>query len=457
MKNMIRYISAILLWLCTVVVCMAEGDKPRVLSLEECVSLARQNNVKARNAENDVKMAEELQKYARTKYYPSLTASAYHFEASDYLIKKNFFGPEVEQIIAAFFNEEFETDFSTGRLEVLKRGTAAGISFLEPLYTGGRITSINKLTDMQVEARKLLQDVTDDGLVQETEILYFLILRLHGKIRTLDSSDMEVASILRDATNLSTEGIVSSNDVLSVELMQDQLSALRLRLENARTLLRRTLAKAIGMPNEDIEIDTTFVTEVADPQTLWVPPSTAVDSRNESRLLDINVERSRAETKFTKASMLPIFAVGGSWSVSRLLFTTNTRGIAFATVIMPLSSFWSERHLLKHKKIAEEKALDFRQDKLELLDLETRDAYDNLSSSYRQVQIAQKSIRRADENLRAKREEYINGVTNMSVLLDAQRQQQQARDQLSDAMCDYHQSKTKYLIITGRKEHTYQK
>lgn len=456
MKNMIRYISAILLWLCTVVVCMAEGDKPRVLSLEECVSLARQNNVKARNAENDVKMAEELQKYARTKYYPSLTASAYHFEASDYLIKKNLFGPEVEPIIAAF-NEEFETDFSTGRLEVLKRGTAAGISFLEPLYTGGRITSINKLTDMQVEARKLLQDVTDDGLVQETEILYFLILRLHGKIRTLDSSDMEVASILRDATNLSTEGIVSSNDVLSVELMQDQLSALRLRLENARTLLRRTLAKAIGMPNEDIEIDTTFVTEVADPQTLWVPPSTAVDSRNESRLLDINVERSRAETKFTKASMLPIFAVGGSWSVSRLLFTTNTRGIAFATVIMPLSSFWSERHLLKHKKIAEEKALDFRQDKLELLDLETRDAYDNLSSSYRQVQIAQKSIRRADENLRAKREEYINGVTNMSVLLDAQRQQQQARDQLSDAMCDYHQSKTKYLIITGRKEHTYQK
>lgn len=456
MKNMIRYISAILLWLCTVVVCMAEGDKPRVLSLEECVSLARQNNVKARNAENDVKMAEELQKYARTKYYPSLTASAYHFEASDYLIKSSFFGPEVEQIIAAI-NEEFETDFSTGRLEALKRGTAAGISFLEPLYTGGRITSINKLTDMQVEARKLLQDVTDDGLVQETEILYFLILRLHGKIRTLDSSDMEVASILRDATNLSTEGIVSSNDVLSVELMQDQLSALRLRLENARTLLRRTLAKAIGMPNEDIEIDTTFVTEVADPQTLWVPPSTAVDSRNESRLLDINVERSRAETKFTKASMLPIFAVGGSWSVSRLLSTTNTRGIAFATVIMPLSSFWSERHLLKHKKIAEEKALDFRQDKLELLDLETRDAYDNLSSSYRQVQIAQKSIRRADENLRAKREEYINGVTNMSVLLDAQRQQQQARDQLSDAMCDYHQSKTKYLIITGRKEHTYQK
>ena len=86
-----------------------------------------------------------------------------------------------------------------------------------------------------------------------------------------------------------------------------------------------------------------------------------------------------------------------------------------------------------------------------------RSAYDNLTSVYQQIAIAKKSIRRADENLRAKREAYINGVTNMSTLLDAQRQQQQAYDQYTDAMCEYHQAKTNYLIITGRKEYTYGK
>ena len=46
---------------------------------------------------------------------------------------------------------------------------------------------------------------------------------------------------------------------------------------------------------------------------------------------------------------------------------------------------------------------------------------------------------------------YINGVTNMTVLLDAQREQQQAYDQHTDALCDYQQAKSTYLILTGRR------
>jgi hypothetical protein len=48
-----------------------------------------------------------------------------------------------------------------------------------------------------------------------------------------------------------------------------------------------------------------------------------------------------------------------------------------------------------------------------------------------------------------------NGVTNMTILLDARQQQQTAHDNLSDALCDYHHARTKYLIATGRKEQTY--
>lgn len=456
MNVYIRTLLILLFSLFTLHFLKAEGTTPRILKLEECVRLARENNVRARNAQKDLRMAKELQRYTRTKYYPSLNASASHFEASDYLIREQFFGEEIAIAIEEI-NNELGTNFNTGQLNALKRGTMGGVSFLQPIYTGGRISAVNKLADLQIDADKLLMDITDDGLVQEAEILYFLIVRLHGKLRTLDSSDAEVASILRDATNLSTEGIVSSNDVLSVELTQDQMAAMRLRLNNALSLARRTLAKAIGSANEEVDVDTTFFTETVAPETLWIDPMTAVDNRNETKILDINVERTKLETKFAKANMLPVFAVGGSWNVSRFLSSTQTRGLAIATVMMPLSSFWSEKHLLNRKKIAEEKALDFRQDKRELLDLETRSAYDNLTSAYQQIAIAKKSIKHADENLRAKREAYINGVTNMSTLLEAQRQQQQAYDQYTDAMCEYHQSKTKYLIITGRKEYTYGK
>ena len=409
------------------------GSSPRIVSLNECVSTMRKENIKAANARNNVQMAEEFQKYARTKYYPTVSARAFHFEANDYLLRKDLFSPEISDAIDEL-NRSYDLGLDTS-IAVLKRGTSADIGLVQPLYTGGRIHNVNKLADLQVEGMKLLQDTNDDILVLEAELLYFTLVKLHGKQQNLLAADAEVASILKDARNLATEGIVNSNDALTAELALDQLNAQRVRLDNGIRLLRRAMAKAMGCAGEDLDVDTTLLsTPVVAPENLWVNVESAVDNSNENRLLELNVERTQLQTKLAKA---------------------NTKGVAFATVVMPISTFWSERHLVRRSKLSEQMALDQRRDKREMLDLNIRDAYDNLSAAYQQVAIARKSIAKADENLRIKHEEYINGVTNMTILLDARQQQQTAHDNLSDALCDYHHARTKYLIATGRKEQTY--
>ena len=426
----------------------------RIVTLEECVNSMRKGNIRATNADKDVLMAEEFKKYARTKYFPTLSASAFHYEATDYMLRKELLSGQWAELI-----DELNKEYGLGidnSVQAFKRGTSAGISLVQPIYVGGRISNVNKLADLQLDAMKLVKDVDDDLLVMEAELMYFTLLKLHGKKNMLAISDEETASILKDARNLAQEGIVNSNDALNVELMRDQLKSQRLRLDNAIKLLRRGLAKAMGTPNEDIDIDTTITQKgVVPPQTLWVNVETAVDNRNESKLLDINVERMQVQTKIAKASYLPTLALGGNFGTSHYLSKMNTRGMAFAVFAMPLSTFWSERHMINRSKISEQKAIDERRDKREMMDIQVRDAYDNLTSAYDQLAIAQKSIARAEENLRIKHEEYINGVTNMTALLDAQRQSLSARDALSDALCDYHHAKTKYLIMTGRKELTY--
>jgi outer membrane protein TolC len=164
------------------------------------------------------------------------------------------------------------------------------------------------------------------------------------------------------------------------------------------------------------------------------------------------VEKSVLDRKIAKADMLPVLALGATASRSKLLGDWNTKVIGFAALKVPLSAFWSERHEYKRKKLAEQKANDFRQEKRELITLQIQDAYDNLVSTYRQMQIAEKSIVRAEENLRINREHYREGLTTMSVLLDAQRQQQTALTQRTAAVCEYLQAKTKYMILTGRRE-----
>ena len=419
------------------------------MTLEECVAAARTGNTKAKDAQNDLRIAEEQQRYARTKYFPMLGASAMHFEASDYLLKQKLFSEDFQELIDMLADG---SDFlKNGGIHAIKSGTSVGLTMLEPLYTGGRITNYNKLADLQVDARKKLQEVTDDEIVMTTEFLYYKVFELHETDKTLEAVERELESIHKDATNIYENGLVNKNDVLSVELLQDQLSALRIKTANGCRLLRRALAKYIGMADEDIDIDTTLNTEIVAPEKLMMDTYAAVENRTETHLLDMWVEKSVLEKKIAKANMRPILLAGGTANWSKFLSEGQTKAIGFVTVQMPLSAFWSERRMYKWKQIEEQKAMDFRQDKRELITLQIQDAYDNLESTYKQTQISEKSIVRAEENLRINREHYLNGLTNMSILLDAQRQKQQALTQHNVAVSEYLQAKTRYLILTGRR------
>ena len=423
----------------------------RIMTLQECINEARVNNVSAKDARNDLLIAKEQQRYARTKYFPIVGASATHFEASDYLLKQQLFSPELQEIIEAL--TEGSDFFQNGGIHAIKRGTSLGLTVLEPLYTGGRIRNYNKLADMQVDARQKLQQVTDDEIVMTTEFLFYKILELHETDKMLDVMVKETESIHRDAVNIYENGIVNKNDVLSVELAQDQLSALRIKTANACRLLRRALAKYMGMADQDIDIDATISDDaIVDPQEYLMPHLTAVENRTETQLLDIWVEKSVLEKKIARASMQPVLLIGGTANYSKLLAEWSSKAIVFATVQIPISAFWSERRMYNWKKVEVEKAKDFRQDKRELISLQIQDAWDNLESTYRQTQIAKKSVERSEENLRINREHYLNGLTNMTDLLDAQRQWQQALTSRNAANSEYLQAKTRYLILTGRRE-----
>ena len=420
----------------------------RIMTLKECVAAARTGNIMAKDAHNDILMAKEQQKLARTKFFPMMNASAFHYESNKALLNYSF----LEQEDIDELNKELEWGFTVDdfSISLMKKGTIAGISLIEPLYTGGRITNYNKLADLQVDARNLMKDVTDDQIVMSTEFLYYKILELHETDKTLDAMERELKNIHQDAVNIWENGIAHKNDVLSVELALDQLSALRIKTSNGCRLLRRALAKHIGMPDEDIDIDTTLNKEIISPEQLVTDVQTALESRNETQLLDIWVQKSVLERKIAFADMLPILAIGATASHSKILDDWNSRVTGFVAIQVPLSTLWSERHEYKRKKIEEQKAIDFRKDKREMISLQIQDAYDNLTSTYQQTQIAQKSIVRAEENMRINREHYREGLSTMTNLLDAQRQQQQALTQYHTAVSEYLQAKTRYLILTGR-------
>ena len=72
--------------------------------------------------------------------------------------------------------------------------------------------------------------------------------------------------------------------------------------------------------------------------------------------------------------------------------------------------------------------------------------------SRQQLQIAQRSIEQAEENLRLNRDYYRAGTSKMSDLLEAQLLYQQSLDRRTDAFADYQNKLLEYRQATGKQK-----
>jgi outer membrane protein TolC len=78
-------------------------------------------------------------------------------------------------------------------------------------------------------------------------------------------------------------------------------------------------------------------------------------------------------------------------------------------------------------------------------------SYNDLVNAYKQIELAKKSMEKSAENLRLNEDYYHAGTATMSDLLEAQAKDQQSHDQYTDAVAQYLNSRTSYLIATGRQ------
>ena len=99
-------------------------------TLDECIDKALKNNVRIKNADNDLSAAKHGSKEAFTKYFPSVSATGGGFMANKGLIQMEMV-PGTE-------------------MSMLKNGIVGGVSASMPLFTGGQIVNANKLSKINI-------------------------------------------------------------------------------------------------------------------------------------------------------------------------------------------------------------------------------------------------------------------------------------------------------------------
>ena len=126
------------------------------------------------------------------------------------------------------------------------------------------------------------------------------------------------------------------------------------------------------------------------------------------------------QLRMKRGENLPSVGVGAGYIYHDLMEKDTGFGMIFASVSVPISSWWGGSHAIKREKIKKQQAENTRQDSREMMLVEIEVKWNDLQEAYQQVLLSEKSIESSTENLRLNNDYYKAGTVSLSDLLDAQ-------------------------------------
>ena len=392
MRNRIIY-PALCLMLSVV-----SSNAQKLYTLEECRTLALENSAKMKNSRFEVEAAKQTSKEAFTNYFPNVSAVGAIFKASEGMAQMDMALPV--------------PGIPPLSMEMLKKGKTAGVTLVQPVFMGGRIVNGNKLANIGKQVSEYQLSLTEDQVEASVNQYYWQIVALKEKLRTLETLETQLNGIYKDVKAAVDAGLTTRNDLLRVELQQQDIMANRLKVENGLSVTKMLLCQLIGV--------------------------------------DKSVEAAKLQLRMKRGENLPSVGVGAGYIYHDLMEKDTDFGMIFASVSVPISSWWGGSHAIKREKIKKQQAENTRQDSREMMLVEIEVKWNDLQEAYQQVLLSEKSIESSTENLRLNNDYYKAGTVSLSDLLDAQSLMQQSHDQYAEACTAYQQKLTAYLQATGR-------
>jgi outer membrane protein TolC len=295
--------------------------------------------------------------------------------------------------------------------------------------------------------------LSENEVERQVEQYYWQLVSLQEKLKTIDAVEAMLTDIHKDVEVAVRAGVAMPNDLMQVQLRQNDIESQKLKLNNAVGIVKMLMAQYCGLASPDFCIQEVIVgdsDEVSVPEPLPNDRQQALQQLSEYQLLGKQVEAARIERCLAVGQNLPTVAIGAGYNYHNLLDNNHTFGMVFATFSLPISDWWGGLHAIKRKKIAYQKALDEQRDKAELLDIRMQRAWNNVVEARQQLDIARRSIKQAEENLRLNRDYYRAGTSKMSDLLEAQLLCQQANDHHTDAFADLQNKLLEYRQSVGQ-------
>lgn len=404
------------------------------LSLEDCITLAKEHNKRISAADFQVRSAKYERRATFANFLPTISAEG----LGVYSTAKGSLGIEGGLLpvvgadglptgAGAYF-PGINLDYKIGWLY------SGGIKITQPIFTGGKVIAGYKMGRIGEAIARQNRRLTEAEVTVETTRAYCNVIQAFELRQVAESYHTLLNELMRSVKKAFERGVKSRNDVLKVEVKLDE-SLLNLhRAENAIRLATMNLCHYIGVPLTDTLKVNSKLPSVDYSNALSID----ISARPEVQLLVHKSELMRQKINLTRAELRPQIGVVGQYGYlngvklgSNKLFDDRnlTAGVQISIPIFNLSThsrYRSAKMQYLQTKSEEEATL-------EQLTLEVTQAANNLDESVMEKKLAERSVTSATENLRICKRQYEAGVETLSAILEAQTLWQQAKRTLIEA------------------------
>ena len=440
----------------SIIVCLVCCDiiAAQTYTLQQLKDSALQNNIAIRNARHSIDAAQQQRREAFTKYFPTISGTGLWFNADKGMAKMDMnlsehISPELGAALAQSLPAEALAALGSPiSMSMIKNGTIAGVTAVQPIFAGGQIINGNKLAKVGEDVSRLQLQLSENEVEKQTEQYYWQLVSLQEKMKTIEAVQAMLADIYKDVDVAVRAGVAMRNDLLQVQLRQNDVESQKVKLNNGINILRLLLAQYCGLSGDSFAVSVDGSAVASIPQQK--DRQQALLQTAEYQLLQKEVEATKLQHKMEIGKNLPTVGIGAGYNYHNLMENDRTFGMVFATVSVPISDWWGGSHAIKRKKIARQQAEEQLADNSELLKIRMQNAWNNVEESRQQLEIALRSIEQAEENLRLNRDYYCAGTSKMSDLLEAQLLYQQSLDRRTDAFADYQNKLLEYRQATGQ-------
>lgn len=441
--------------------------KAQVLTIDSCLSLARQNNKELRHAELNIKKAQQVKNQAFTNYFPQVKATAIGYHSLHPMVEvgiDDINNASVRDLLTTLYGNYGAALGLDNTISLFQYGYQAGVTALQPVYMGGKIVAGNQLAKVGVEAARLQTQITERDLLEQVEESYWLVVGLTEKQQTLQTVTALLDTIHRTVQVAVNAGLALQTDLLKVELRQSEIHRTQIQLDNGLVLAKRALWLSISKdsptpPSKEGLTDymSLQVEPIHTDSALQAPPlKEGYGEVPESSLLSLQVRAAELQRRMHIADALPQVAFGAHYGYSNMqanflrhgLGNKTGNGAVFVSVSVPLTDWWKTGHKIREDNIAVEQARLEEQHTNELLGLRTQQAYDKTVEAYSLISENRHALDIARENYRLSGVNYRAGMGTITDLLTAQTTLLQAENNLTDAIISYRVNLRRYTDLT---------